>query len=146
MEPLICFDCNFGHQMAPIASIANLAMSWCHKQCTLPITGLLASSVGIELVSSLKRVTSIKSQQGVWPTNNMDPNILPIKCTWIVFLWEFKCISVQQKLQNYDAKWKLNNILRYCRHAYWHKSYLNIYFSLFLIQRSRWNALIKEPK
>ena len=48
-----------GHQVAPLALVASLATRW------LGSTLLLALSVGIELVSSLARVTPVMSQTGL---------------------------------------------------------------------------------
>ena len=65
-------SCNFDHQMAPLALVANLPTRWCHLHCfqsLLPLPylncyiTLLALSVSIVLVSSSAKVTSVKSQQ-----------------------------------------------------------------------------------
>ena len=49
-----------GHQMPPFT-----APGWVRCIATLPGIARLTLSVGIELVSSSARVTSVKSQQGV---------------------------------------------------------------------------------
>ena len=58
---------HFGHQMelcaliAPLALLPKLATRLHHCIATLPWIALLALSVSIELISSLARVTSVKS-------------------------------------------------------------------------------------
>ena len=61
-----CIGCKVDHQMASLVLVTNLATKWQNlhyfKMCLLvEATCLLALSVGIELVSSLARVTSVKS-------------------------------------------------------------------------------------
>ena len=81
--------------MTQVALVRNLVIRWRQLHCleswppgcvtciaTLPWIALLALSVGIELVSSSTRVTSVKSQQGVSRTDRrtdgqMDPKIGP---------------------------------------------------------------------
>ena len=79
----------FGKQMAQLGLVQNLVIWWHHLHClqswppgcvtciaTLPWIALLALSVGIELVSSLARVTSVKFQQGVAVSDwHPDPKI-----------------------------------------------------------------------
>ena len=100
-----CTDCKFGHQKEPLASVANWATISCigskfgqvaplalvlklatrlhHCIATLPWIALLALSVGIELVSSSARVTSVKSQKRlVWVTDIRTQRSDP-RDTWV---------------------------------------------------------------
>ena len=54
---------NFGHQVALLALVTSLATRWRHMHCHI---ALLTSSVGIEVLSSSARVTSVKSQKGLF--------------------------------------------------------------------------------
>ena len=69
-----CISCRIGQQLALLELVTSLVTKWCHLhqfQCwpsdgatciaTLPRKALLTSSVGIELLSSSARVTSVKS-------------------------------------------------------------------------------------
>ena len=58
-----CIGSKFGHQVAPSALFATLVTRLHHCFATLPWIVPLALSVGIALVSSSARVTSVKSQQ-----------------------------------------------------------------------------------
>ena len=55
----------FGHQMASLALVPKLATRLPHMHCHITFNCPLALSVGIDLVSSTARVTSVKSTQGV---------------------------------------------------------------------------------
>ena len=55
----------FGHQVLPLALVSILATRWRHLHCHIVWDFPLASSVGIELLSSTARVTSVKSAKGV---------------------------------------------------------------------------------
>ena len=62
---VICVGSNFGHQMALLChQVAPRALPHC-----IALIALLTLSVGIDLVSSSARVTSVKFQQGVWRTD-----------------------------------------------------------------------------
>ena len=85
-----CIGSKFGHEVAPLALVLKLATRLHQCIATLPWIALLALSVGIELVSSLARVTSVKFQQGVvlthWhPDPKIGPQVYlgPIKMCWI---------------------------------------------------------------
>ena len=94
-------SCKFGHQVVPLALVANLAARWRHLHklqiwppdgatfiISWPVIVLLVSSARIESVSSSARVTSDKSQERcdtdeqtsgpihiLDPDKNMDTNI-----------------------------------------------------------------------
>ena len=68
---IICIGSKFGHQVVLLALVLKLATRLHHCIATLPSIALLALSVGIELVSSSARVTSVKSQQGVSLTHSL---------------------------------------------------------------------------
>ena len=51
----------FGHQGVPLALVSILATRWCHFHAIWTRIALLTSAVGIELLSSSARVTSVKS-------------------------------------------------------------------------------------
>ena len=62
----ICISCKFGHQMMPLALVADLPTRWYHLYCFQswpPDCITCIATVGIDLVSSSARVTSVKSQQ-----------------------------------------------------------------------------------
>ena len=59
-----CIGSKFGHEVAPLALVLKLATRLHQCIATLPWIALLALSVGIELVSSLARVTSVKFHKG----------------------------------------------------------------------------------
>ena len=74
--PPSCCSCRLGQQLALLELVTSLATKWCllHKfHCwppdgatciaTLPMITLSTSSVGIELLSSSARVTSVKFQK-----------------------------------------------------------------------------------
>ena len=73
-----CIGSKFGHEVAPLALVLKLATRLHQCIATLPWIALLALSVGIELVSSLARVTSVKSSQSLGLSNgHPDPKIGP---------------------------------------------------------------------
>ena len=61
---IICIVSKFGHQVAPLALVLKLATRLHHCIATFSWIARLALSVGIELLSSSARVTSVKSAKG----------------------------------------------------------------------------------
>ena len=64
-----CIGSTFCHQVAPLALVQSWPPGWVTCIATLPAIDLLALSVIIGLVTSLARVTSVKSAKGVLLTD-----------------------------------------------------------------------------
>ena len=79
---IICIGSKFGHRVAPLALVLKLATSLYHCSATLSWIALLALSVGIELVSPLARVTSVKFHKGVLVTD-IRTQLSDPRFTWV---------------------------------------------------------------
>ena len=66
-------NCKFGHQVVPLALVSILATRWRHLHCYIAWDCPLTSSVGIELLSSSARVTSVKSAKPLVVTDGHRP-------------------------------------------------------------------------
>ena len=66
----ICIGSKFGHEVSPLALVFKVVHQVASCIATVPLIALFALSVGIDLVSSSARITSVKSQKGVSVTDN----------------------------------------------------------------------------